>query len=148
MTCGNIFNALCTAPSTAILQHLTLFHEQCTLGNIISIVSALPSLVSLTTAIQGSATRIGLIPENEYPGILYEKYYPLSNNFRVVRVLRAEYSDLGDLSTVAMQIAVVCPKFMYVDLPLELREEFGDKATWSSSNDPFKPYGDALRRLI
>ncbi|KAJ2875783.1 hypothetical protein GGH93_001308 [Coemansia aciculifera] len=126
---SRVFNALCTAPSTAILQHLTLFGLNCAIGNIISIVSALPSLVSLTSQIHGSATRIGLIPENEHPSTLYEKYYPLSNNFRVLHVPSVANADIGRVSIVAMQIAVVCPNFAYVDLYLELRKGFKGKVT-------------------
>ncbi|KAJ2880499.1 hypothetical protein H4R27_004686 [Coemansia aciculifera] len=143
-----VFNALYTAPSTAILQYLTLFDQFCSISDIISIVSALPSLVSLTTAIQGSAKRNGLIPENKHPGILHEKYYPLSSNFRVLHVPSMANTDIGRLSIVAMQIAVICPSFAYVDLPLGSGKEFRDKVTWSLENDLFKPYGDALRRLI
>ncbi|KAJ2873295.1 hypothetical protein GGH93_003322 [Coemansia aciculifera] len=143
-----VFDALYTAPSTAILQHLTLFGLNCAIGDIISVVSALPSLVSLTSQIHGSATRIGLIPENEHPSTLYEKYYPLSKNFRVLHVPSVANADIGRVSIVAMQLSVVCPNFAYVDLPLELRKGFKGKATWSSRNGPFKPYGDALRRLI
>ncbi|KAJ2750497.1 hypothetical protein GGI19_005075 [Coemansia pectinata] len=112
---GNMFNILCNAPSTAILQHLTLFDQFCSISDIISIVSALLSLVGLTTEIRGSTTRIGLIPESEHLGI---------------------------------QIAVVCPNLAHVDIPLELHKGFRGKVTWSSKNGPFKPYGNALRRLI
>ncbi|KAJ2063626.1 hypothetical protein GGI17_001562 [Coemansia sp. S146] len=143
-----VLNALYTAPSTAILQHLTLFGLSCAIGDIISVVSALPSLVSLTSQIHGSATRIGLIPENEHPSTLHERYYPLSNSFRVLHVPSVANADIGRVSIVAMQLSVVCPNFAYVDLPLELRKGFRGKATWSSRNGPFKPYGDALRRLI
>ncbi|KAJ2056772.1 hypothetical protein GGI17_006020 [Coemansia sp. S146] len=143
-----VLNALCAAPSTAILQHLTLFHQRCDIGNVISIIDALPSLVSLTSQICGSAKRIGLIPENEHPSALHERYFPLSNNFRVLRVSSVVNIDIGIVSIVAMQIAVICPNFAYVDLPLEVRKAFRGKATWSSKNGPFKTYGDALRRLI
>ncbi|KAJ2862821.1 hypothetical protein GGH94_004014 [Coemansia aciculifera] len=83
MASGNMSSILCNAPRTAIPQHLTLFDQFCSIGDIISIVSALLSLVSLTTEIRGSATRIGLIPESEHPGILHKMYYPLSSNFSV-----------------------------------------------------------------
>ncbi|KAJ2112172.1 hypothetical protein IW146_004809 [Coemansia sp. RSA 922] len=101
-----------------------------------------------TVLITGSATRIGLIPENESPSILHGKHYPLSRNFRVLRVSSVADADIGKVSIVAMQIAVVCPSFAYMDIPLEPRKGFRGKATWSSRNGPFKPYGDALRRLI
>ncbi|KAJ2071015.1 hypothetical protein GGH13_003635 [Coemansia sp. S155-1] len=145
---GNMFSSLCTAPSTAILRHLTLYNRPCTLNDVVSIVSALPSLVSLTCRIKGSATRIGLIPENESPGILHGKHYPLSRNFRVLHVPSVKNADIGKVSIVAMQIAVVCPSFAYMYLPLELRKGFRGKVNWSSRNGPFKLYGDALRRLI
>ncbi|KAJ2072717.1 hypothetical protein GGH13_002493 [Coemansia sp. S155-1] len=44
MTSGPVFAALCTAPSTAIVQHLVLLQQICTLTDIISIISGLPSL--------------------------------------------------------------------------------------------------------
>ncbi|KAJ2883487.1 hypothetical protein H4R27_002730 [Coemansia aciculifera] len=143
-----MFTALCTAPNTAILQHLTLSDKRCALADIISIVYALTSLVSLTSQICGVGTEIGLIPENEHPSTLYETYYPLSSNFRKLRVPSVANADIGRVSIVAMQVAIVCPSFAYVDLPYELCEEFRGSVTWSTNNDLFKSYGDALRRLM
>ncbi|KAJ2875942.1 hypothetical protein GGH93_001147 [Coemansia aciculifera] len=145
---GLMLTALCTAPNTAILQHLTLSDKRCALADIISIVYALTSLVSLTSQVCGVGMEIGLIPENEHPSTLYETYYPLSSSFRKLRVPSVANADIGRVSIVAMQIAIVCPSFAYVDLPYELCEEFRDSVTWSTNNDLFKSYGDALRRLM
>ncbi|KAJ2046077.1 hypothetical protein H4S04_005252, partial [Coemansia sp. S16] len=93
-------------------------------------------------------TRIGLIPENEHPSVLHDKQYPLSINFRVLRILGAEYTNIGKVSILAMQVAVICPSFARVDIPSGERNEFRGKVAWLSRNGIFKPYGAALRRLI
>ncbi|KAJ2810930.1 hypothetical protein FBU31_007879, partial [Coemansia sp. 'formosensis'] len=82
---------------------------------------------------------------NEHPSTLHEKYFPLSSSFRTLRISVVDYTDLGKVSIVAMQMAVMCPSLAQVYLPLELRKGFRGKVTWSSRNGPFKPYGDALR---
>ncbi|KAJ2871748.1 hypothetical protein H4R27_006713, partial [Coemansia aciculifera] len=89
---------------------------------------------SLTSQLCGVAMGIGLIPENKHPSTLHETHYPLSSNFWVLRVPSVANVDIDRVSIVAMQIAVVCPNFAYVDLPLGLREEFKGSVTWSSNN--------------
>ncbi|KAJ2058268.1 hypothetical protein GGI17_005136 [Coemansia sp. S146] len=145
---GQALNSLCDLLSTTVLQHLTLFNQRCDIGDVIRVVSALPSLVSLTTAIQESVKRTELISESEHPSTLHTMYYPASSNFRMLRVPSVETTEVDMVSIIAMQVAVVCPSLAHVDLPLEVHKEFRDKVTWSSENGIFKPYGDALRRLI
>ncbi|KAJ2047056.1 hypothetical protein H4S04_004680 [Coemansia sp. S16] len=91
VTSGPVFAAFCTAPSTAIVQHLVLLQQICTMSDIISIVSRLPSLVSLTCLIHGPTTQAELIPESEHPRILRERHYPLSSNFRALYVYSHSY---------------------------------------------------------
>ncbi|KAJ2017804.1 hypothetical protein GGI14_002738 [Coemansia sp. S680] len=148
VTSGPVFTALCTAPSTAIVQHLVLLQQICTLTDIISIVSRLPSLVSLTCLIHGPTTQAELNPESEHPRILRKRDYPLSSNFRALYVYSVINTEVSNVFIIAMQLAVICPCFACVDLPSGLRKELRDNFIWSLENGPFSPYGDDLCRLI
>ncbi|KAJ2436831.1 hypothetical protein GGF42_008834, partial [Coemansia sp. RSA 2424] len=143
-----IFNAICEAPNTAIIRHLEFGGARCAADDIIKLLVALPSLVSLCCSVSKLEPEFEAIPANERPSRLCAKYHPLSSNFRVLQV--RSYSDLsGELvAYTAMLIAVLCPNFVQVDLPLELRKAFGREIAWALVNDTFKPYADSINRLI
>ncbi|KAJ2862737.1 hypothetical protein GGH94_004071 [Coemansia aciculifera] len=65
-----IYNAICAAPGTATLQHLEFIYLSHDLAQIIEIVSALPSLVSLTCWIRGIGSQLESTPEDELPSTL------------------------------------------------------------------------------
>ncbi|KAJ2622674.1 Spliceosome-associated protein 49, partial [Coemansia sp. RSA 1694] len=143
-----IFDAICEAPNTAIIQHLELGRLWCAADDIIKLLVALPSLVNLCCSVSKLESEIEAIPASERPSRLCAKYHPLSNSFRVLQV--RSYSDLsGELvACTAMLVAVLCPNFVQVDLPLELRKAFGREIAWALVNDTFKPYADSINRLI
>ncbi|KAJ2840847.1 hypothetical protein FBU31_000074 [Coemansia sp. 'formosensis'] len=143
-----IFGALLCAPRMAILQHLSLELSSLSVGNIIKLVAALPSLVSLSCGIINTGTEVEDIPVSEHPSHLHTKYYPLSKNFRMLRVPRSYNTSIEAVAYTAMLIAVLCPNFVQVDLPSEQRRDFGREIAWASVNDTFEPYADAIRRLI
>ncbi|KAJ2767221.1 hypothetical protein GGI18_005840, partial [Coemansia linderi] len=112
-----------TTPHSAVLEHLSFHNLPLDTDNIIEIISALPSLVSLNCELKRSARSVKALPANKQPSVLHERHYPLSSNFREL----ATITDEGDASTkqiavVAMQLAVLCPKFTFVDMSPDMRK--------------------------
>ncbi|KAJ2816238.1 hypothetical protein GGI24_005779, partial [Coemansia furcata] len=48
------------------------------------------------------------------------------------------------IAVVAVQIAIVCPKFRHVDLPEYMRDVFSREVALAMANGPFLPYADSL----
>ncbi|KAJ2103211.1 hypothetical protein GGI16_003034 [Coemansia sp. S142-1] len=144
-----MYRAIRDTPGTATLQHLELRNIRILTSSIIKVVSAIPSLASCSC----NLFMLGLfedIPVEERPSRLHKKYYPLSSNFRTWRVLDADDKDtpIDIIVHSAMLLAVLCPNFVHVDLPLKLRNDFGRKIAWASFNGPFKPYAESVGRLV
>ncbi|KAJ2747605.1 hypothetical protein GGI19_006333, partial [Coemansia pectinata] len=135
-------------PSISVIRHLAfagLVFDTC---HIIDVISALPSLANLTCDVRGSCSSAGTIPASERPSNLDSKYYPLSRNFRVLRVPYSAQSSAKKIAIVAMQIAILCPNFLYVDIAPELRNVFSHEVAWAGFNRTFEPYTKALQSLI
>ncbi|KAJ1905835.1 hypothetical protein GGI09_003003 [Coemansia sp. S100] len=144
-----IFHSICAAPNTAILQHLEFAQLSCAVDDIIKLLVALPSLVSLSCGIRELQAVLEAIPSKERPSRLCAQYYPLSTNFRMLRV--AYLSDTITTEAIAyaaMLIAILCPNFVQVNLPLKQRRDFGREIAWAMVNSTFKPYADSISRLI
>ncbi|KAJ2753662.1 hypothetical protein GGI19_002974 [Coemansia pectinata] len=142
-----LFKSIKAAPKTSSLRHLGYTDEIPTLGGIISVVSALPSLVILTCQVQRVGSTITNIPVDERPRRLREKHYPLSD-FRVLRIPHATEVPAEEIAYAAMLLAVLCPNLVQVDLPPGMRNVFGREIAWAMINDPFKPYSESISRLI
>ncbi|KAJ1892756.1 hypothetical protein LPJ71_007363, partial [Coemansia sp. S17] len=69
-------------------------------------------------------------------------------NFRVLREPYSAQSAAKNIAIVAMQIAILCPNFLYVDIAPELRSVFGREIAWAGFNRTFEPYTDILQSLI
>ncbi|KAJ2823622.1 hypothetical protein GGI24_003638, partial [Coemansia furcata] len=148
-TTGNqIFNSVAAAPITAVLQHLHTSDCMWSVDDFIKMVAALPSLVSLTCEIREFGPDIEVIPANDRPSILRTRYYPLSGNFKMLRVLNVTDDSVSMVANVAKIISILCPSFAQVDLPLKLRNEFSREIAWAMVSDPFEPYANSLRRLV
>ncbi|KAJ1910672.1 hypothetical protein LPJ71_003129 [Coemansia sp. S17] len=143
-----VYLAICNVPSTAILQRLDFDFEMMDINNIIALLVALPSLVSLTCGIEELEGNVAQIPTNERPKSLRAQHYPLSANFRVLRVPKAANSKVQNIAYTAMLLAVLCPNFIHADIPSSLRNNFGREIIWAAFSDPFEPYSDSLRRLV
>ncbi|KAJ2024979.1 hypothetical protein GGI06_000765 [Coemansia sp. S85] len=143
-----VYKALCVATSTAILQRLDFLDELIRVDGIISLVAAIPSLVSLVCSVASIGAEIGAIPENRRLSSLYAKHYPLSANFRVLQVSNTADSKIEDMAYTAMLLAVLCPNFACVDISPSLRNAFGRGIAWAAFNFPFEEHADTLRRLI
>ncbi|KAJ1925593.1 hypothetical protein GGI09_001765 [Coemansia sp. S100] len=143
-----LYKAIKTAPSTAILQNLHFGDLLFDSINIIEIISALPSLVSLSCRVKGSVSAIEAIPASELPSRLYANFFSPSIQFRKLRAICSAKMSAERIAIVVMQIAVVCPCFVHIDLPLGLRKAFSREVAWATYNEPFKPYAKSLRRLI
>ncbi|KAJ1916843.1 hypothetical protein LPJ71_001897 [Coemansia sp. S17] len=143
-----MFNALKSAPRLANIQYLDFTGRTFKLGDIINLVAALPNLVSMSCAVGGIGSEIEAIPDDKRPSSLRTKHYPLSNNFRKLRVLDSSDIPAQDIAYVGMLLAVMCPKFGHVDLSSKLRYTFNREIAWAMINDPFRPYSSCLERLV
>ncbi|KAJ2864678.1 hypothetical protein GGH94_002768 [Coemansia aciculifera] len=92
----HILDAIITAPSTAVLQGLELYDLPLDACEVLSIISAIPSLVTLTCEIDGSVANIEALPASEHPTALREKYRSLNRNFRQLYVLDDSDDDEDD----------------------------------------------------
>ncbi|KAJ2097146.1 hypothetical protein GGI09_003990 [Coemansia sp. S100] len=95
----HMLSAIKTAPNTAVIQGLELYYLPLVADDILSIISAIPSLVSLSCEIDGSVRHIGAIPEREHPAALREKYNSLNSNFRQLHILDGGDSNWSDLES-------------------------------------------------
>ncbi|KAJ2032666.1 hypothetical protein IWW57_000098 [Coemansia sp. S610] len=144
-----VFQSLCAAPNTATLRHLDFGQQLYAVDDIIQLVAALPSLACLSCGIRGLQAEVAAIPASKRPSRLREKHYPLSMNFRTLLVnYEREGVSTEDVAYAAMLIAVLCPNFVQVVLPNEQRRDFGREIAWAWVNSTFRPYADAIRRLI
>ncbi|KAJ2051757.1 hypothetical protein H4S04_001777 [Coemansia sp. S16] len=143
-----LYKAVKTAPSTAVLQNLHFGDLLFDSINIIKIISALPSLVSLSCRVKGSVSTIEAIPASELPSRLYAKFFSPSIQFRKLRAICSAKLSAERIAIVAMQIAVVCPYFVHIDLPLGLRKAFSREVAWATYNEPFKPYAVSPARRL
>ncbi|KAJ2862849.1 hypothetical protein GGH94_004004 [Coemansia aciculifera] len=142
-----MFIAICTASSTAILQHLELANFKCTTDDIIQLVAALPSLVSPTCEVRGTVASIAAIPTSENPASLQAKYNPLSSNFKKLSVSWDADSVAENIAHAAIPLAIVCPAFVYVDISPNLRYAFSHEVSWATFRHLYKSYADSLLRL-
>ncbi|KAJ2755158.1 hypothetical protein GGI19_001868 [Coemansia pectinata] len=144
----HMFNALKSAPRLANIQHLYFSRETFKLDDLVCLVAALPSLVSISCTVSGIGPEIEAISEDKRPSSLRTKHYPLSNNFRKLRILTSSNTPTQDIAYIGMLLAVLCPKFGHVDLSSELRYMFNREIAWAMINDPFRPYSSCLERLV
>ncbi|KAJ2324131.1 hypothetical protein GGH92_010750, partial [Coemansia sp. RSA 2673] len=84
------------------------------------------------------------MPEEELPGALIEKYYPLSKNFKTLRASRGGSVSTNKMAIAAMQIALICPSFEFVDILPGLRKDLKYKITYAMVKDRFKPYTEGF----
>ncbi|KAJ2819449.1 hypothetical protein FBU31_005531 [Coemansia sp. 'formosensis'] len=147
-TGGQVHKALRTAPDTATLQHLEFIAKPLDVSQIIKIISALSSLVSLACQTLGIGTRLESIPPHELPSTLHAKHYPLSNKFRKLQLSMATSVSVKPMTLVAILIAIVCPNLSHVELQPQYRTVFWHAVTSAMARPDYKPYADTLRRLI
>ncbi|KAJ2058634.1 hypothetical protein GGI17_004902, partial [Coemansia sp. S146] len=92
----HILEAMQTAPSTTVLKELELYDLPLDACEVLSIISAIPSLVTLACEIDGSVSNIEALPTSEHPIALREKYRSLNSNFRQLYVLDDGDDDDND----------------------------------------------------
>ncbi|KAJ2414488.1 hypothetical protein GGI10_002349 [Coemansia sp. RSA 2530] len=147
-TDNQMFRAIKTAPSTAVLQHLHLDGHWLGSSHILAIILALSSLISLACLIKGSVYYIEKIPTSEHPSELYTKFFSPNSCFRKPGVLDSAWTSTVEVAIVAMQIAVVHPGYALVGLDSKLRESLRCIVSRALRNEPFKPYADSFRHLV
>ncbi|KAJ2417142.1 hypothetical protein H4218_003457 [Coemansia sp. IMI 209128] len=143
------FKALCKAPPMAVLQHLTIKAPVYTTLQIIQVIQAIPTLKSfacdLSKKVSGSTEAM---PDHELPATLREKYYPLSHNFTKLTASRGGCVSTNKMAIAAMQIAIICPSFNFVEVLPGLRKDLKHKIGLAMAKDRFKPYADLVRHLL
>ncbi|KAJ2102723.1 hypothetical protein GGI09_001065 [Coemansia sp. S100] len=92
----HMLNAVKSAPATTVLQSLELYNPPLDACDILSIILAIPSLVTLTCEIDGSVASIEALSASEHPTSLHEKYSSLNSNFRQLYVLDDDDDDNDD----------------------------------------------------
>ncbi|KAJ2466672.1 hypothetical protein GGI03_001974 [Coemansia sp. RSA 2337] len=140
--------AISTAPITATLRYLELSNVARDMVFVITVISKFPTLASLTCHIRGLGASIESIPVRNRPSILCAMYYPLSVNFRKLRVPYAANASADVIARVAMLIAVLCPNLMYVDISPELRKDFSREISWGQCRRSLKPFAASIGRLM
>ncbi|KAJ2688907.1 hypothetical protein IWW39_001869 [Coemansia spiralis] len=88
-----LLRALKTAANTAVLRKLNVFSHPLGVSEALSIISAIPSLVTLSTAISEPVSTIEDIPVSELPCALRERYPQGNSNFRRLYVFCDESDD-------------------------------------------------------
>ncbi|KAJ2261583.1 hypothetical protein GGI01_002178 [Coemansia sp. RSA 376] len=79
---------------------------------------------------------------------LHSTLHPLSTSFRMLRVPHSVENSIEGVASVAAHIAVLCPRFAFVDIPLEYRKPFGRDIAWAMVHKPFEQFSSAIRHLI
>ncbi|KAJ1900346.1 hypothetical protein LPJ71_005824 [Coemansia sp. S17] len=144
-----IFKAIELTPSTSILRHLDFgISGVVYITGVIKLINALPTLVILTCHLGDLGLADKVAPESTYPSSLRSTNYPLSKNFRLLRVPHASTASACTIAKISMLVAIVCPNFAHVDMAPELRNAFSREIAWGTCNRPFEPYADSIRRLI
>ncbi|KAJ2486907.1 hypothetical protein IWW37_005441 [Coemansia sp. RSA 2050] len=90
-----LLRALETMANTATVRELKLFAQPLCASEVLLFVSAIPSLVALSSKIKEPVSSIEATPASEHPSVLRKKYLIAKNNFRHLYVLD-EDSDSDD----------------------------------------------------
>ncbi|KAJ2086460.1 hypothetical protein GGI09_006687 [Coemansia sp. S100] len=146
---GDISRAILVAPNTSILQHLEFGSRvEVLCYGVIGFIAALPSLVSLTCSLTDRRLADKVAPQSKYPRSLLSTRYPLSVNFRFLRVHHTTNASASTIAKISMLVAIACPNFSHVDVAPELRNAFSREIAWGTYNRPFEPYADSICHLI
>ncbi|KAJ2459760.1 hypothetical protein GGF42_001273 [Coemansia sp. RSA 2424] len=145
----HMFKAICSAPATAILRHFDCRYKTFKANHIIEVISALPSLISLTCATDDIGRDLERIPVKKLLSTLRERHYPLSSAFRKLIVFSVSTRDPGmELARIAMIIATICPNLASVYTPIERRVKFRRAIATAIKKGPFRPFRSSFRHLI
>ncbi|KAJ2831288.1 hypothetical protein FBU31_002305, partial [Coemansia sp. 'formosensis'] len=83
---NDVYLSIVSTPSVTSISHLDIRESTYHHDNVISIIRALPNLVSFTVAI-AHISEHGPVPDRiKMASDLHEMYYPLGSNFRILRV--------------------------------------------------------------
>ncbi|KAJ2895950.1 hypothetical protein IWW38_002162 [Coemansia aciculifera] len=97
-----------------------------------------------------NAVHIGPVTDVDNTFVAGLAVVPIKRQIRRILKVAAILSIQNDTSEsqIVIFMAILCPKFVYVDIAPELRNAFGREIAWASCNHPFEPYADSIRRLI
>ncbi|KAJ2431262.1 hypothetical protein GGF41_000626 [Coemansia sp. RSA 2531] len=136
------------APATNALREVMFGSLLFQIAGVIDVIAAIPSLESLTCVVGDSDPASRLDPLNLHIRRFRSSRHPLSKNFRVLRVVYTVDDTVEDIARVAMYIAIVCPRFAFVDIPPEHREAFNREIASARVNESFRPFANYISRLI
>ncbi|KAJ2056446.1 hypothetical protein GGI08_003868 [Coemansia sp. S2] len=134
-------------PKTHSLRHLHYGGQEVGFTGVINMIDALPSLESLTCAV-GWENNASVNDISSQLSSLREKQFTLSKNFRVLRIPHSDEISVNEIVRVACFVAVLCPRFLFVDIPPEYRSEFCRDISWAMVHLPYGPYASSIRRLL
>ncbi|KAJ2819101.1 hypothetical protein GGI24_004892 [Coemansia furcata] len=92
-----VTDAIKTAPNNAVLRVLEVTDQPLDVGDILSIISAVPSLEALACCVKGSVSGIKALPATEHPDALCKRYSS-NSNFRQLIIFGVSYFIWGDAS--------------------------------------------------
>ncbi|KAJ2910446.1 hypothetical protein GGI21_000865, partial [Coemansia aciculifera] len=120
----HIYKAIIDMPRTSVLQHLRLGMLRIGVVGVISIASALPSLVSLTCDLKEPQITAMTSPGSKSLGDLRKRHLVWKSNLREIRVPYSTTTTATDLAKIAKIIAILHPKLVHVDIAPQLRNAF------------------------
>ncbi|KAJ2096606.1 hypothetical protein GGI09_004269, partial [Coemansia sp. S100] len=143
-----MYTTIQAAPKTNTLRHLDFGGLWFGISCVSNVIAALPSLVSLTCLVEDPDPPAGESEMSSQLSSFRAARYPLSECFKVLRVPYSEHLYAKDIACVAMLIAVVCPRFAFVDIPPEHRNVFSREIASAKVNEAFRPFANYISRLI
>ncbi|KAJ2745134.1 hypothetical protein GGI20_002396 [Coemansia sp. BCRC 34301] len=144
----DMYEAIHSAPNTAIIWNLNLADLTLDTSQILSTIAALPSLVRLACDVSGCGPDIEAIPAKQRPGSINAKYHHLNCSLRTLSTNYDTNVSGKDLAHVAMLLAIACPRLRTVDVNPTLHNEFSRKTAWCMLNSVHKPYANQLCSLV
>ncbi|KAJ2108162.1 hypothetical protein GGI16_001244 [Coemansia sp. S142-1] len=134
-------------PRTHSLRHLHYGGQEVGFTGVINMIDSLPSLESLTCAV-GWQNNASVNDISSQLSSLREKQFTLSKNFRVLRIPHSDEISVNEIVRVVCYVAILCPRFSFVDIPPEYRSEFCRYISWAMVHLPYGPYASSIRRLL
>ncbi|KAJ2752364.1 hypothetical protein GGI19_003880 [Coemansia pectinata] len=131
-----MLETIAAAPSTHSLRHLDFGGLVLRVAGVINIIAALPSLASLTCVVRDPDSPAGENAMSLCLNSFRTEQHHLSKNFRVLRVPHTANFSAEKIAHVANFLAVICPSFAFVDLPLEHCKDFSQEIARAMVNRP------------
>ncbi|KAJ2027364.1 hypothetical protein IWW57_002641 [Coemansia sp. S610] len=132
----------------AFLQVLSLPDQRLVVWEALTLIKSLPLLSDL----RGKAPKLHPMPESlefdDLVGYVHTTYSPMATRFRCCHIDEDKEDYVADSVVPFLLLALACPNFDYVAVPLNHRGRFAEQL-WKEINKPmFEVFAPRLRRLI